>query len=183
MSEADPFDVDDDVVTTDEGDVAPSGDNKTIKQMREAVERAERRAKNAEKQLEKLTEFQNTVLAERREQAVSSVFTEAGLNPKHAELYKRINPDIEVDAITADAVTAFAAEYGLATSSGDVPEAPEVKPEGFTPVTTGNAAPSASISDEQISQWLNEGNLEAVNKAFKDGRVQKESVPWRQYQG
>lgn len=179
--EVEPFSVDDD--TEDEGDAAPAGDNKTIKAMREALERAERRAKNAEKQVEKLSEFQTSVLAERREQAVSSIFTEVGLNPKHAELYKRLNPDIEVDAINADAVNAFAAEYGLATSSGDVPEAPEVKPEGFTPVTTGNAAPSATISDEQISQWLSEGNLEAVNKAFQDGRVQKESVPWRQYQG
>ena len=178
--EVDPFSVDDD---ENEGDAAPQADNSTIKQMREALERAEKRNKTYEKQLEKLTEFQNTVLGERREQAVTSVFTEAGLNPKHAELYKRLNPDIEVESITADAVNAFASEYGLAASSGEVPEAPEVQPEGFTPVTTGSAAPAQYISEEQIKEWLNRGDVEAVNAAYASGRVQKESVPWRQFPG
>jgi hypothetical protein len=174
---------DDDDVDTGEGDTAPPADNTTIKQMREALDRAEKRNKTYEKTVEKLTEFQSGVLAERKDQAVTKVFTEVGLNPKHADLYKKLNPDLEVDAITAEAVNAFASQYELATSSGEVPDAPEVKPAGFTPVTTGTAAPASKLTSEDINKMLADGDIDGVTKAFETGRVQKEDAPWAHYQG
>ena len=48
---------DDDNDSQDEGDTAPPADNATIKQMREALDRAEKRNKSYEKTVEKLTEL------------------------------------------------------------------------------------------------------------------------------
>jgi galactitol-specific phosphotransferase system IIB component len=173
-----PFSDDDDVDTPDEGaTVTPAEDNKTIKQMRDALERAEKRAKAYEKQVEKLSEFQTSVLAERKNQAVTQVFTEVGLSPKHAELFKKVNPDLEVDAITADTVKAFASEYELAASSGEVPDAPEVKPEGFTPFTTGNGSPVTMIDTAGILEKLKNGDFEGLTRDVEAGRVQKTQLP------
>ncbi len=178
------FPSDDDDVDTDEGDTAPQAteDNKTIKQMRDALDRAEKRVKSYERQVEKLSEFQTSVLTERKNQAVTQVFTEVGLSPKHAELFKKVNPDLEVDAVTADAVKAFASEYELAASGGEVPDAPEVKPEGFTPVTTGTGPGTLTQDADGIEELLKSGDLEGIRRAFESGRVNKQA-PWKQFQG
>jgi len=176
-----PFD-DADSDETNEGDTATQAaeDNKSIKQIRDALKREERARKTFEKEVVELREFRDGVLGERKEQAINQVFTEVGLNPKHAELFKRVNPDLAVDAVTADAIKAFASEYELVTSSGEVPEAPVSEPAGFTPVVTGTGSPNATQNADDIEEMLRKGDLDGVRKAFESGRVNKQA-PWKQY--
>lgn len=180
--DVDPFSSEDE---PDEGDTATQGgDNKTIKQLREAIERAEKRNRALEKDNEKLIAFQSTVLAERKNETVSKVFTEAGLSPKHAELYKRVNPDVEADAITAEAVKTFAEEYGLAAGAvASTPDVEESKPQGFTPVTTGISPSASEFSMDDVDTLMKQGDFDTVNRIFKEKRVQEDDVPWTQYAG
>lgn len=180
--EVEPFSVEDDEL--DEGVTAatPADDNKSFRQLRATANRFEKDLKAANKELERLQAFEAEVLGERKEKAISSVFTEVGLNPKHAELYKRVNTDLSAEAITADAVRAFAAEFDLATTTGEVPEAPVAEPVGFEPVTTGTGSPGGMLTADDIAEKLRNGDLDGVARAIQNGRVNKEA-PWKQYQG
>lgn len=179
----DEYPFDDDTVS-DEGDAATKEeDNKSFAALRKAHNREEKARKALEKEVEELRTFKTGIVEVQREAAINSVFTEVGLNPKHAELFKAVNKDLEVDSISRDAVAAFAAEYQLVTNSGEAVEAPESAPSGFTPVTTGTAAPSQKHDAEWIRDQLRAGNLDEVAAAVKAGRVQRESVPWAKYQG
>lgn len=182
MADEDTFPFDDDEVS-DEGDKAPEKENQSFAALRKAHNREEKARKALEKEVEELRTFKTGIVEVQREAAINSVFTEVGLNPKHAELFKAVNKDLEVDSISRDAVAAFAAEYQLVTNSGEAVEAPESAPSGFTPVTTGTAAPSQKHDAEWIRDQLRAGNLDEVAAAMKAGRVQRESVPWAKYQG
>lgn len=174
-----PFSSEDD--EQDEGTVVPQvEDNQSFKQLRDAYKRLERDTAKNNKELERLRTFEAEVLGERKETAINSVFTEVGLNPKHAELFKRVNPDLGVDAVTADAVKAFAAEFELATSAGEVPEAPAPEPVGYTPVATGTGSPVQRLTAEDIDELLRKGDLDSITRAFEAGRVNKEA-PWREF--
>lgn len=177
-----PFSLEDDGL--DEGGSTPAVEdsNKSFKQLRDAYKKLEKdRAKEA-KELERLRGFEAEVLGERKEKAITSVFNEVGLNPKHAELFKRVNPDVQVDSINADAVKAFAAEFELPTSAGEVPEAPAPEAVGFTPVTTGTGSPGGMLTADDIEEKLKSGDLDAVARAIAAGRVNKQA-PWKQFQG
>jgi len=172
-----PFDLSND--GDDEG--SGVGDNVTIQELRKAYQRQEKAVKAADKELSELREFKAKVVAEQRETAITAAFTEVGLNPAHAKLYRAMNPDLEVESITAESVAGFAAEYSLPTeTTGTVPDAPEPAKSGYRPVTTGSAAPLARLTQEDIDRLMREGDFETVNKAYAEGRVEKESVPWRQ---
>jgi len=178
----DEYPFDDDTVS-DEGDKAPKEDNQSFAALRKAHNREEKARKALEKEVEELRAFKTGIVEVQKEAAITSVFSEVGLNPKHAELYKAVNKDVEVDSITKDAVAAFAAEYQLITNSGEVAETPETEPSGFTPVTTGNAAPSTKLDADGILEKLKSNDFEGLAADFKAGRVQRESVPWAKYQG
>jgi len=155
-------------------------DNATIQELRKYAQRQERAVKAAEKELSDLRTFKADVISERRDSAINSAFTEVGLSPAHAKLYKAMNPEVEIEAITVDSITAFAAEYSLPTqATGEVPAAPEPAPTGYHPVTTGSAAPLAMLSQDEVDQLMRDGDFAAVNKAYAEGRVKKEEVPWR----
>jgi hypothetical protein len=176
-----PYD-DDDAV--DEGNAAPQADtNKSFAELRKAYNREEKARKALEKEVEDLRTFKSGIVEVQTQQAINSVFTEVGLNPKHADLFKAVNKEITPEAISKEAVAAFAAEYELVTNSGEAVEAPEEKPAGFTPVTTGTGPGSQKLDAEGILEKLRKGDLEGLNADFKAGRVQRESVPWARYQG
>jgi len=155
-------------------------ENATIQELRKYAQRQERAVKAAEKELSDLRTFKADVIAERRDAAITSAFTEVGLSPAHAKLYKATNPEVEIEAVTAEAVAGLANEYGLAVqATGQVPAAPEPAPTGYHPVTTGSAAPLAMLSQDEVDQLMRDGDFATVNKAYAEGRVKKEEVPWR----
>lgn len=170
---------------SDEGDTAPQADaqNKSFAELRKAYNREEKARKALEKEVEDLRTFKSGIVEVQTQQAINSVFTEVGLNPKHADLFKAVNKEITPEAISKEAVAAFAAEYELVTNSGEAVEAPEEKQAGFTPVITGTGPGSQKLDAEAILEKLKKGDLEGLNADFAAGRVQRESVPWARYQG
>jgi uncharacterized protein YdaU (DUF1376 family) len=112
-----PYD-DDDAV--DEGNAAPQADtNKSFAELRKAYNREEKARKALEKEVEDLRTFKSGIVEVQTQQAINSVFTEVGLNPKHADLFKAVNKELSPETVTKDAVAAFAAEYELVTNSGE----------------------------------------------------------------
>lgn len=148
----------------------------TPKDLRDALERAEARATEAEKTAQAATSdlrrFQATV-----------TFEKNGLTPKHAELFLKANPEAEV---TPEAVSDFAHEYGLATGepepSGKKEETPPAN-EGLN--TFGEAAGSGTAgstpaAQPQMSQEDFESllatNPDEAAKAYAEGRVSRNSL-------
>lgn len=158
--------------------------NSTIQEMRKALERKEKAEKAAQKRIEELEAFQNEVLAERRGKAVTSAFEAVGLAPEHAELFRAVNPSLDAEAITAEAAAQFAAQYKLPTqTTGEPPASPEPAPVGYNPVTTGSAAPLAMLTEDDVEELIKRGEYETVSRARKEGRIVRESVPWRTLPG
>jgi len=154
----------------DEDDQEPADKNKSFADLRKAYNRSERDRKEFEKELVELREFRTTVVKEKREKAIESAFTEAQLNPVHSKLFTALNPEVEVEQITTDAVAKFAVEYGLATISGEEAETPEPVQQGYAPVVVGNSAPLKRFSRTEWEQMA-ASDPAAAEKAFKDGRV------------
>jgi len=179
MSDSNPFDYPDESGTENEGDGTPS-ETSSMAELRKFAKRMEREAKHNMKELEELRQFQQSVMSEKREAAITKAFTEVGLADAHAKLFKALNPEIEVETISVDTVSKFADEYQLPLAgSNEVPEAPEVKPEGYRPVTVGSAAPLAMLTSDDVEKLMKAGDFASVNKAYAEGRVEKETVPWR----
>ena len=172
MTDDNPFNVEDD---ESENEVEAGDDNKSFAELRKAYKARDRQVKALEKELEPLREFKTTVVAEQRSAQMETVFKEVGLSPKHAELFNKVEPEAEV---TAEAVKAFAAQYDLITPNGEAVEAPAQKPAGFSPVTTGSAPAVGQLTHSDIKEMLNRGEIDAVNKAYEQGRVIKEPTPW-----
>lgn len=150
----------------------------SIAELRKAYNRAEKRAAAAEKAAQELAAFREAVIEEKRETALTAAFTAVQLNPAQAKLFKLANPNIEVEAITTEVVLQFAAENGLVAVSGDAVAAPAAAPSGYKPVVTGSAPPLASYTTADIEELMARGDFEAVNRAYKEGRVQKDTAPW-----
>lgn len=171
--EADPFALDDE--DTDENQVEDGDANKNFTELRKAYKRSERQLKATEKELEDLRVFKQTVVAETRKGQIESTFKEVGLSPKHALLFEKVNPEAEV---SAEVVQAFAAEYDLPTQAGEQVEAPTPQPQGFNPVTTGTTPAAGMLTHDDIMELVKAGDMGAVEKAYAQGRVIREPVPW-----
>ena len=156
------------------------GENKSFKDLRNYSRKLEREAKAAATELEELRAFRAQVVEEKRESALGSAFKEVGLSPTHAKLFKALNPEIEVESITPETVFNFAKEYELVAAEQPAPDTSTTTEsnEGFTPVSFGAPAPLKTYTIEEIRDLRKQGNLEEVNRAVKEGRVEKESVPW-----
>ena len=154
------------------------------KELREALERSQAAETKA--------------VSELREYKAGVLFKDAGLQPKHAELFLKTNPDAEV---TAETAAAFATEYSLAPVQAPASDAPkegeEVKPTEGAPVTPvtppvdaglgalgeaagsskGGAAPAvvAKMSSEDFQTLLATNPAEAA-KAYTEGRVDRNSL-------
>lgn len=175
-----PFE-DDDV--QDEGDTAPQADtNKSFADLRKYANRLERDLKKTTAEVEELRTFKSGIVEVQTQQAINSIFTEVGLNPKHADLFKAVNKELSPETVSKEAVAKFAAEYELVTNSGETVEAPEEKPAGFTPVTTGTGPGTQKLDAEAVLEKLREGKLDELGADFAAGRVH-EPVPWTKYQG
>jgi hypothetical protein len=165
-TEDDQFDLD---ALEDGGD---AGSNKNFADLRKYARKMEREAKAANAKVEELSTFQASVLEERRTAALDTVFKEVGLSPKHAALFAKVNPDAD---ITADAVKSFAAEYELATVTGDVVAAPETEASGLTPIIKGSDTGNSQGAGGKLpsAEWLKlQGtDLAKAQQMFKAGLV------------
>lgn len=155
--------------------------------------------------LDRAIETRDTAITELREFKAGVLFKDAGLAPKHAELFLKTSPDAEV---TAETAKAFAEEYSLlpAPASESKPEpapiqgepAPvtEEKPLGVVPATpvapvdsgmaalsgaagsaTEGAQPAAvaKMSADAFTKLLETNPIEAA-KAYTEGRVERNSL-------
>lgn len=164
----------------DEGGDQGSGQgdpNKNFADLRAAYNREKKARREAEAKAEELTKFQAQVLEERADAAVTAVFTEAKVNPKLASVYRRLNPDVEIEKLTKEAAVAFAQELGLPvaapvdeTKTKDADEGAE----GFTPASAGTGeavtAGSKKITPAELAKLLSEDPA-AADAAVKAGRV------------
>lgn len=130
--------------------------------------------KQLQKELEELRAFKVEQDRVAREQSITSVFSEVGLNPKHAKLYSALNPEGEA---TPETVAQFASEYGLVTNAGDEVEAPAPQPKGFTPTIVSEASIPGSkvLSHDEFVELMKTD----PNKAFQlhqAGRVRLDSL-------
>ena len=112
MGDDDPFGLEDEQPADDD---KPEAENATIRQMREALERAEKRAQKAE---QRGYDKAQKDLA-RKNKALE--YAGALGNSKIGELFLKANPEGEV---TEDTFKSFAEEYGL-TKTEEPPEVPE----------------------------------------------------------
>jgi hypothetical protein len=144
------------------------------KELREARDRAVERAEAAEKAAQ-------AAISELRQFKAEVTFQEAGLTPKHAELFLTANPEAEV---TAQAITDFAAEYGLVPAQSNDP-APSNEPQpnpdrqaaaigGAAGSQMAGAAPAAQpkMSAGDFEKLLAE-NPQAAAEAYVKGLVER----------
>lgn len=104
----------------------PAADNSTVKSLRDAVKRAEQRARDAEKERDSAI----AELTEKAEAAKDSVLAAAGLSPRQAEVFKATG-----DEASPDNIAAFKRDVLGVTDEGDGES-------GFGPVgTAGESAP------------------------------------------
>jgi len=163
----------------DEGDGQDGEEkNKSFKDLRNYSKKLERESKAMASELEELKAFRTQITEERRDAALGATFKEVGLSESHAKLFKALNPEIEAEAITPESVFNFAKEYELVSADTAAPEAAPEKKEGFTPVVVGQPAPLTQYTTEEVQKLLREGKTDEVTRAYKEGRVVKESVPW-----
>lgn len=151
-------------------------ENQTPKDLRDALDRAEARATEAEQTAQaaqsQLRMFQAQV-----------TFEKQGLTPKHADLFLKTNPDAEV---TSDAVAAFVEEYGLAPAAGAPAVEAQPKPAGNPQLNafqeasgggTQGGAPAAApkMSKRDFAKLLEENPQEAA-KAYMEGRTERNEL-------
>lgn len=159
-------------------DSTGDGESKSFKDLRNHAKKLEREQKAAMQELEELRAFRTQVIEEKREAALSTTFKEVGLPETHAKLFKALNPELEVEKITPESVFEFAKEYGLVAAETPAPEKQEAKPTGFTPVAIGQPPSLKTYTTEEINALLRAGSYDEVNRAVKEGRVEKEATPW-----
>lgn len=149
------------------------GDSSVIKQLRAKVRELNSTAKEKDAELEELRTFKASQVAAQKSEAIGNAFKEAGLSEKQVALFERVNPDLDPASVTKEAVLAFAAEYELPLkSTGETPEAPAPKDEGFTPVQTGTPPAEGKISIEEAAKMIRDGRYDEAQKLYEQGRVE-----------
>lgn len=153
------------------------GDSKNFADLRKAYNREVKARKTESAELEELRTFRQAVTTEKREAVIQAAFTEVGLSAQHAKLFKAINPDVDVSTINAETVGGFAKEYGLGVASGEEDvDVPAPKPEGFSPVVSGQAAPLARKMARD--EWLNLHTTDPARarQLFEQGKVDTSEI-------
>ncbi len=142
------------------------------KELREALERA-----NEKQQAE--TARADAAETNLRVLQATTTFKEANLNPKHADLFLKTNPEAEA---TPETVAAFAEEYGLTVAQAPAegmkePAAPDPNSAlgalgAAAGSVEGGSTPAAQpkMSSEDFSKLL-EMNPQEAAKAYVEGRA------------
>jgi hypothetical protein len=111
---------------------------------------AQRKLDKALKENEELRAYKAERDRADRENSISGIFTEVGLNPKHAKLFSALNPEGDV---TAEAVASFARDYALISEDQEI-ETPEPARQGFTPTAIPEGAPLGAKT-YSVEEWRN----------------------------
>jgi len=157
-----------------EEEEAEEKSNANFAALRKHAKELDKTRKEQAAELEELRKLKADVEQAKRISDASTAFKEAGLNEKHAKLFEATNAGAE---ITAEAIKAFAEEYGLGTvvekPADEVTPAPEPAREGFKPVTTGTHVDTGQLSIDDASKMIREGKYDEVQKLYEQGRVTK----------
>lgn len=131
-----------------------------LTEVRRKLRQAQKDLKAKDALIEELSPFKAQVEAVK----LRGAFTEAGLNEKHADLFRAVKPQAEVNAET---IKAFAEEYGLATGASE-----GQKPEQVFPAPVRGEPASRTLTWDEYQEKLRspETHLEAM-KARKAGLV------------
>lgn len=125
-----------------------------------------------------------TLQTQHRNLLATTTFEKANLNPKHAELFLKVNGD---QPITAEAATKFAEEYGLNASAvvkeapaSEAPATTESTDSGLASMSTagtqgagaGNTLATGPKMSQAEFQKLMSNDKNAALKAYSEGRVE-----------
>lgn len=169
MTDEDRFDLDDDVEDTPD----PKAN------AREQYERrAERKTSKLQTQLDEALQRIQAYEAKETERTVTSVFTEAELNPKWAKWYLNDNAEGEH---TADRARTWAAEHGLVQppeGAETSPAAPEAQ--GWTPTLVSGGPVEAGSIDYDKAMELLASDPSRLEREFLKGNVVLEKLPGNQ---
>ena len=156
-----------DLLGDDEDD--SQSDDKPEAKPNNQLSAAQRKLAKAEKELEELRAFRAERVKSDRENSITKVFSEVGLDPRHARLFAALNPEGEA---TAELVATFANEYGLVATTGEEVEAPAAPERGFTPtvIAEGQALGAKVYSVAEWRQLARDDPAQA-EKVFDAKRV------------
>lgn len=145
-----------------------SGDNPTIRQIRESQKHWQKQARDLGKALKDanatIAEFESKT----RVTTAEGVFEQLGLTKKQAALYLATKPE----EVSADTIKAFVKEYELAEITEGGQEDSETESTGFEPGGLGGAGVASSTKVPR-TEWLKlaETDPAKAEKMFLDGRV------------
>jgi len=138
----DPFDLSDD---DEEETPERAQESSVIQQFRKREKDLKKALKDAKAEAEALRPFKEEAQTSKLREA----FTQAGLAPRHADLFRKVNPDTEP---TAEAIKSFAEEYSLAPPA-PVEEETQPKVPSFEPPPSGQA-PTGTYTQKEFEEVM-----------------------------
>ena len=173
MTEIDPFAFEDD----------DEDDSKEVAAVIKERNRLGKLLRDRDKEIERLRPFEVQTLASQRDDTLTGIFKDSGLNPKHVKLFSALNPEVTAAQVTKEQVLAFATENELPVSAPTEPEGTAVPPEGgasatdqgFAPVTVGNAQAPGKITREAWSKLVAADPAQA-QQLYLDGQVDMSEI-------
>lgn len=145
-------------------------------------EKLEQEATGLRKAHDDMKEQLGSLKAQYSQLLASTSFEKAGLNPKHAELFLKVNGD---EPITAESITKFVEDYSLtvAVPAGEVaPVTPPAAPAntnlaslsgaGIPPAGVGGTIPQGAKMGQAEFQKLYSNDKASALKAYTEGRVE-----------
>ncbi len=179
---------DDDDLFGDE-DQTEVEDNKTIRQMREAIERLEKKLSKAEEEKAKAVEKAREEARAQMEREAKAAEVAGSLgNPKLANLYLRLNPEGEV---TEEAIRGFAEDYGFPVKAkeeeGEAVEEKKAPPTESVPQEVAKFHATGAGTGVSEKLWTapemmrayaaGELSAEQFTQIIAEGKMRKETDP------
>ena len=167
---------DDDFELSDDDEVDAPQDEARQKREAAAIRRQLKQAEALTKEVEELRAFKAEQEKVTRQSAVSTVFTEVGLNPKWAGFYNG-------DDSSPEAIKQWAIEQEFLQPQEGEP-APAPVSTGFTPTVISESAPAGSkvYSQDEFMELLKVDPNKAM-QVHSAGRVKLESSPNTHFYG
>lgn len=143
---------DDDLFDTDDQPEGKDESSSVVRSQRAHIKQLEKdlkAARKASEEVEDLRTFKAQYEQQQKATQARSVFTEAGLPDKLADLFVKVNADAEP---TPEAVREFAEAYGLTPPqpADQAPAAPAVQP--FAPTVGGTPPAPVQLTPDQIRE-------------------------------
>ena len=160
----------------DEDDEKVSSGKATVAELEKERNRLGKALRDEQKKVRELEAFRVEIEAERRTSSIADVFTKAGANPKHANLYAKLNPDVDPASLGSEAVTTWLTENDLPVPEATSEAIQEVKEPGFVPAPTSQATASKGVLSREDWNKLLVTDPAAAQEAFLAKRVDLSDV-------